>query len=394
MFGHGNYGNEATLAAVLARLDPTVFNPLLLTINPAEASSLHGVPAKSVGAPAYAGSGSRFSRVLRTLGNRLRYLVGAVRTAQQMDSIVIVGTGGLERTGAFGTPFEIWSLAVASRIFRRSFVLLNIGVDAPRDRISRFFIRTSGRFATYRSYRDTPSRNNMAGAGLSQAASDPVVTDLAFDVRPPRSATRDASEIVVGVMDYQGPDSADHSARTAYNNQLRALISALLVQNRIVTIVSGDDADLEVAHALASHFSPGRVSVSTAKTSDQLVQALSHAGAVIATRYHTLIFALMAGTPVVSIGYSTKHRAMLDQLDLPAPHSDASTFDPSIVASQARFLASETDALRTRIDSGVDNARLRLSHQWPELLTHIGHPGVADTSSTEQGTDRSSLAHE
>ncbi|GAA1999767.1 polysaccharide pyruvyl transferase family protein [Microbacterium ulmi] len=371
VFGRGNYGNEATLEAFLAQLDPARFSPVILTEEPEAASGLHGIPARLVGSPV-SGGGNRIARALGALRNRAAYLRHALRIVGDLDSVVVAGSGGLEIAHAFGTPFEIWGLSVATRIKRKGFVLLDVGVDRIADPLARRFIRSTAAHAAYRSYRDERSRACMRDNGLAAASSDPVVTDMAFSLRPPLADDRDPQLVVFGVIDYGGPDRPGPGpAHDSYVARCAAVIERLLTAGHRVVIVAGDDGDVSTGHEIAARFARGVVRVSDASTTDELVRVMSEARVVVASRYHTLIMAQMATTPVVSIGYNLKHLAMLEQLGVPAVHRDALDFDPDEVALLVEEAAANYDRLSVQVAEGVQAARERLEAHWPAVLAAI-----------------------
>ncbi len=376
VFGRGNFGNEATLAAFLDWLDPAEYEPVLFCEDPDRAAATHGVPARRLGSPADARGGPKPVRAAGTAVNRLLLLRGAVRAARSVDAVVVAGTGGLERygSGAFGTPFEIWALGRACALTGRPFVLLDVGVERLPRRLARLFVGDAGRVAAYRSYRDAASRSSMVANGLPAAGTDPVVTDLAFGLRPERAPDATQPTVALGVMDYWGRDSSRESSEAVhdrYRNSCAKLVAALQERGFAVRIVGGDDGDLEFAHRLVEDL-PDGIAVVEARTPDELVGELSQAHVVIAARYHTLIMALLAGTPAVSVGYGTKHRAMLDQLGLPDEHHDIESFDPETVAAAAAALAGDRANLSVAIDRAVTAARDRLDAERPVVHAVLG----------------------
>ncbi|MGA0567145.1 polysaccharide pyruvyl transferase family protein [Rathayibacter sp. KR2-224] len=371
VFGRGNFGNEATLTAFLERLDADVYEPVLFCEDPAVASALHGIPATSLGRPVEGRARSGLHRVLSAGLNRLHLLRGAISAARSVDVVVVAGTGGLERygSGAFGTPFEIWALAKGSSLMRRPFVLLDIGVEVLPRRLARFFVRGAGSAASYRSYRDAVARSSMVVNGLHKAASDAVVTDLAFGLEPARSAAAEHPTVALGVMDYWGRDSSHETSEAVhkrYAAQLTALTREFQSRGYQVRLIGGDDGDLEFAHVLSAGLADG-TPVVEARSPDELVAEMSSAHVVVASRYHTLIMALLAGTPSLSIGYADKHRAILDQLGLPGQHRDIESFDAHEVADAATALAAERTTWTERIDAAIDAARERLDQEWDQV---------------------------
>lgn len=367
VFGRGNFGNEATLAAFLGRLGGDDYAPVLFCEDPEAASALHNdVPAKRLGAPVVAPPRSRVLRIVKVATNRLGVVTRSIRAVGSVDTVVIAGTGGLERygSGAFGTPFEIWSLGIGCRLRRRPFVLLDVGVETLPRPMARFFVRGAARAAQYRSYRDEASRQSMLANG-ARAQRDAVVTDLAFSLSPERSPERGPRTVVVGVMDYWGRDD-DHDANALhldYTTRLTALVRGLGERGWRVRLVGGDNGDLPLAHRIAADATDFAVAVD-ASTPESLVAEMSAANVVVASRYHTLIMALLAGTPAISIGYSAKHAEILRQLDLPNTHRDIEKFDPAEMISLVETASDEAEQLGPRIDAAVRTARGKLNDQW------------------------------
>lgn len=369
LWGYGNYGNEATLAAFLTRLGDQEYRPILLTEAPKEAARLHQLSARNIGPAFVDAGGGLVRRALRIAGNRIGYLRAAFALVAELDAIVVPGTGGLERygSGAFGTPFEMWALGVASRLRRRPFVLLDIGVEHLPRRLARRFARGALRAATDCSFRDEPSRENaLAMAGRVRGGR--VATDLAFGLEPRLAPNRDARRVLLGVMDYWGRDSRSDAsaARESYLHRLSALVTLLGEHDRDVELVAGDAVDLRMARQLAEHTGTPLV-IHEASTPEALTELLSSAHVAVATRYHTLVLALLSGTPAVSIGYGEKHGALLRQLGLPEHHRDIEGFEPTEVAELVLRAAADFDRLSPRVLAGVAAARDRLRVQWPEV---------------------------
>ncbi|KZM79378.1 polysaccharide pyruvyl transferase family protein [Cellulosimicrobium sp. I38E] len=368
VFGTGNFGNEATLSALLQRFAPAPLVPVVLCERPDEARARHGVEAVALGPVVERSRAGRWGRLVGTARDRAGLLVGAVRTVRDLDAVVLAGTGCFERlgSGAWGVPYEIWALSLATRLRRRPFVVLDVGAETSPRATARAFVRSAARSARYRSFRDESSRSSMVAIGAA-APDDVVATDLAFglDLRsaPPPAAER---SLVLGVMAYRGrDDSQGADPEAAYRARVLRLVRLLDEAGWHVTLVGGDDVDLGFARSLEGL--PPHVAVVEARTPEELVALTGRAVVTVATRYHSVIMSLLAGTPVVSIGYGEKHRAVLLQLGLEDTHRDVETFDPVEVVAMVEDQARRHDEIRARIASGVADARERLDAQWPAV---------------------------
>jgi len=374
VYGRGNFGNEATLAALLQRLDHRQHAPVLFTEDPEEASRIHGVSARRIGRPVDAASGPRVIRLARAACNRLRFLASAMRHVAAVDAVVIGGTGPLEQygSGSFGTPYEIWCLGAACRLLRKPFLLVDIGAGVLPGAAGRFFVRGIARTASYRSYRDEASRESMRASGAHRVRADAVAADMAFALRPRMSAVRQPGLVVVGLMDYWGADSAFDATdeHASYRRRCVELVDRLTVRGYEVALVGGDEVDLAFAHTIAPETN-ARVRVVDAKTPDELAETMSEAAAVVATRFHTLVFALLSYTPVVSIGYDRKHLSVLEQFGISGSHFATDSFEPDAVVARVGEAIAAATSLRQKMVRGVDEARAKLDAQWPDIARSL-----------------------
>ena len=363
-FGCGNYGNEATLSAVLARLGRSEYDPIVFCDGPEEAARTHGVRARRLSArTAPHGPVGAAWRLLR------QALV-SFAACFRVDAVMIAGSGGLERygSGPFGFPFTIWVLSLGARIARRPFLMVDIGVQELPTALGRFFARKAGRSATYRSFRDDISRNAMVSMGVSAAIADDVIGDLVFGLPPERVPK--LGGVVVGVMDYRRRDAYGSQAvevHRQYVDRCRRLIESLRRSGHTVRVVGGDDADAVVGRELADQFRDGAVTYLDVSTPHELLAALAEADVAVASRYHTLVMSLLAGTPVIPIGYSAKHVAALHRLGLPTASFDIETFEPVEVALAVEGQLDNRDEVAGRIVSAVETARSRLDAEWLTL---------------------------
>lgn len=367
VFGTGNFGNEATLSALLERLRSPSWHTTLICEQPSAAAQDHGVPGVRMGPVADVSGRRRSTRIAGLAGNRLRTFFGALRVVRFMDSVVLAGTGSFERlgSGAWGVPFEMWSLATACLLFRRPLVILNVGAESLPRPSARFFVRQTSRAATYRSYRDESTRDALTSMG-GTGHGDVVATDLAFGLTVETRSEVAADMVVVGLMNYRGRDDTEHDrVETHYRHRVTVLIDLLRTDGFDVVVVGGDEVDLDFARSLSL---PQDVPIVEARTPQEIVDVVGRAAVTVATRYHTLIMSLLAGTPVASIGYGEKHRSMLLQLGLDDTHRDVESFDPAEVAALVRDLTERRATITPHIAEGTATARRLLDEQWADVV--------------------------
>jgi polysaccharide pyruvyl transferase WcaK-like protein len=369
-YGMGNLGNEACLGGFLRGLRAILpqARPWCLGTNPEEVAAQHDIPARTlmVGGPVHLPLGRRvLARLLDV--PRTWWLVGAA------DVIVVPGAGTLESSlGAanpFGLPYWMFVLGVMARVRRRPMMMLSIGAEKPRHWLTAFFFRRIMAATAYRSFRDQGSAEAVRTLTHGRVTG-PVYPDLAFGLpRHSGGVERVPGRVVVGVIKVGPPHRS--SVATAYESGLVKVLSVLAAAGDTIRLVVGDVADFPIAERLAkqardlSGVSAERVAVARAEDQAALVMEMSRAEVVIATRYHNVIAALQAGTPVVSLGYAEKHAALLDRFGLSGYHQSMEAFDADMLLRQvselrARHGITDHNIVMTELENALNEQYRRL----------------------------------
>ena len=93
-------------------------------------------------------------------------------------------------------------------------------------------------------------------------------------------------------------------------------------------LIIGDEVDRPVLERVAARFADDdRVAVETPGDLEGVVRLLAHADAVIATRFHNVIAALLSARPTVAISYADKTRDLMDRVGLGEYVMDAADVD-------------------------------------------------------------------
>jgi polysaccharide pyruvyl transferase WcaK-like protein len=372
LFGTGNFGNEATLSTVLERMGDRAA-VLVVSEGAERVRRERGVGAVQL-VPPFTGSRKSVPGMLGLAANRVSALFRAWAIAGDVDAVVVAGCGVWERLGAgpFGTPFEIWCLAAAARIRRRTFVLLDVGVQRQDAWLTRSLVRQVSRWSAYRSVRDELSRQALLAMRAGDP-DDPVVADLVLGAAGSRSEPGErggGSEppvVVLGVMTYFAED--DDPARRAeiydrYVDRSVLLVDLLDAAGYRVVLVGGDEYDLPTARRVAA---ASAARVSSAGDLRDLQALMTGAAAVIGARYHTLVIAALAGAPVIALAYGTKHGELLRLLGSGDLSFDIETFVPSVVAGAVERAVRERDGRLAEAERGLAVARAGLDREWESV---------------------------
>lgn len=324
--GSGNLGNDASLETVLDwfRREHPEAELSCITLAPEVIRARYGIEARSL---SWSRPGDGPARPLARLGRLAGRAVDLPRSlalAGSADAVIVPGMGVLEESlgvRPWGLPLWLYLLALACRLRRRPFVLLDVGAEPATNRLTRrLFVATAG-LASHLSYRDEWSALSMRQAGGREP--DLIAPDLAFAHPDPTPAAPRPGLIVVGVMAYH---DGDHDGGPAFDRYLAALTEALphlLDQGDRLVLLGGDGEDIAVAEQLAVRLrtarpglDPAAVTVRDVTDFAGLCREMAPAEAVIATRFHNLVCALRLARPTVSVGYAEKNTRLMREVGL------------------------------------------------------------------------------
>jgi polysaccharide pyruvyl transferase WcaK-like protein len=376
LFGIGNFGNEASLAAAVVATRRALTKARVTTIsaNPVRVEAEHGIPGVWIDPSGRLGhlvTGGRLRRlVLRPLLEVAR-LVLAVRHLRRIDLVIVPGTGVLDDYGQRPDqfPLSVARWAAAARVARTRLVYLGIGAGPIAHPVSRRLMRFGASQAAFISYRDEGSRRFMASIGRD-TASDEVWPDLVFaQERDLGGLPRDDRPFTValGVMNYKGWSGTSDEAHARYIARMTDLGAALRAARYALQFVIGEDSDLQAARIVAKRLGEPEATVVHAVDLEDVCATLETADVLVSSRYHNLIAALLTGVPAVSLSYADKNDQLLGAFGLGEFCHGIETFDIDRVLAQLdtirRHHAALADGIRRRVTETRQEVRELLDRE-------------------------------
>jgi polysaccharide pyruvyl transferase WcaK-like protein len=387
-FGVGNLGNDASLLEMVQwvqRCEPEALI-MVLCPGPATIQQRYHLPALPTRAHRPDGRifAGRAGRLLR-LPYRLVDVARAVRLAGSIDALIVPGTGILDDYGGekpSGWPLTLLLWIGAARLRGARTALVAIGAGPLGHPLSRYLAKAVSRTAGYLSLRDQTSRDFMRSTGLV-VPEDRVAADIVFSSVAPTNGdamTVRRPLVAVCVMKYRGWDPAQWSGGIG-DMHIRNMVelSAWLLKEgyrvRLVTADAGDASATEKvafgAHALAPRLAQHFLEVAKADSLADLMDLLLDAKAVVATRYHSVISALICGKPTISIGYAEKNDELMASVGLGEFCQHVEHLDMQRLQMQILDLMENEDRLCRLIDEYVGRHRRRLQVEEACVRQHL-----------------------
>jgi polysaccharide pyruvyl transferase WcaK-like protein len=369
LFGIGNFGNEATLAAALEATARALPGAAISTIcpDPARTRTEHGVPGVSMipsGRYRRLTSGRRLHRILLRPVLEVARLAFAVRHLRTVDLMVVPGTGILDDYGQHPAqlPLDLARWSIAARIAGTRLVYLAVGAGPIVHPVSRRLMRLALAQAAFCSFRDEGSRRFMASIGR-RSRGDEVWPDLVFalgeEVSGGQSKTRPFT-VALGIMDYRGWTGADGDAARVherYVERMTALAARLRAEGYRVRLIIGDEVDLAAVQAVEARLADPSVEIVPSQSFTDVAAAVVTTDVVISSRYHNLVAAILAGVPAISLSYANKNDLLLDTFGLTDYCQPIETFDIGVVLAHVDAIRADHAALVTELRRRVEATR-------------------------------------
>jgi polysaccharide pyruvyl transferase WcaK-like protein len=193
--------------------------------------------------------------------------------------------------------------------------------------------------------------------------------DVAFALRPRGNEDTDASAngAAVGVTVINALPGVGAAGYRAYRDSLRdGLLEALRGRKEEVAVISqvaasSKDSDVDAATQLASELDAAGLRarfVDLGGLSDASLSSFyGRFELVVATRLHSGILALCAGTPIVALSYLPKTDGVLERLGMANLVQPAAGLDPRALAATVRDALEKRDELRALVAERIGEAR-------------------------------------
>jgi polysaccharide pyruvyl transferase WcaK-like protein len=397
ILGAGNSGNDASLETVLAYLREAHPDAVLdaLCGGPERVQASYGIDATPLfWYQKYENRVSGLTAgVLKAAGKGID-VARTISWVRGHDAVIVPGAGALEATlpmRAWQFPFALFTLASSGKLFGTKVALVSVGADTISSRAMRWLSNSTARLVSYRSYRDTYSRDAMRQRGIDTAG-DSVYPDLVFGVPTPPYDPGDPQLVGVGVMAYYGgPDDRPQADQihAAYVGKMTRFTGWLVDTGRDVRLFGGDSKfDVAVAEQIAAEvrssrpdLDPPRITVEPLSSYQELLRRMAPVGLVVATRYHNVMGALKLCKPTIALGYSRKFLPLMGDMGLAEFNQFAHSLDVDRLIEQFTELESRRTELTQLMAERNETNQRSLDHQFAvlsDLLFPVGRPVSAE----------------
>jgi polysaccharide pyruvyl transferase WcaK-like protein len=392
LLGSGNLGNDASFEVVLTYLRAHHPNAVLdaMCMGPERVTNEYGLDA--VPLQWYQKYQDRFRGPAAAAFKVLGKGIDAYRTAswaRRHDVVIVPGMGVLEASlplKASGFPYAMFLLCASGKLFKTKVALVSVGATVINQRLTRRLFDWAAQLAFYRSYRDAASREAMRQRGLD-VTRDHVFTDLVFGLPVPSSGPSDTRTVGVGVMAYFGSNDDRGQAdqvHAQYIDAITSFVSWLIDTGHQAQLFWGDDVDRTAAQEILAglrqqrpDLDPGSIVAEPFSSLRELINAMTSVGAVVGTRYHNVLSALILSKPTMSLGYSSKHDCLMADMGLPEFALSARALDADGLIQKFTELESRSTELELVLEESNKQRVHDVNRQFAELSSVLFASGGA-----------------
>lgn len=390
-FGAGNFGNEATLQAMIwnvRRLIPDV-EVACATTSPCKVTEDYGIVALPVSEVVVKSWDLRnpLARLVRKLligiPSEIFRWFKAIRALWHIDMLVVVGTGLLTDSFCLGSwgPYSVFKWSVAAKISRCKLFFVSSGAGPLDTSIGRALIKLSLSLADFRSFRDQATVEYLRGIGFRRNA-DRIFPDLAFSLPPAdlsQVLPRNGRPVIgLGLMDFgalYGVEKTTRDQYSAYFETLIGFVKWLIDRGYDIRLLIGDVADEPSVSDFKSRLSEAaipmdRVIAERVISAENLLSQVNATEFVIATRFHNVLFSLFLNKPAIAISFHHKCSSLMSQMGLSDYCQDIHNLSGEKLTEQFLKLEKHSQTLKQMIHAKAQQCRGALEEQYVLIQSH------------------------
>lgn len=333
-YGFGNAGDEAVLDGILTGLNVAAKKKgieLKITVLSADPET------------------TRKSRSVNAVNRTSIKLIFSV--LRNTDAFILGGGSLLQDVTGRGLSVPYYAgLSILAKILGKKVVFYAQGIGPVKKYANRLIVHIAASLADFLSVRDNGSLLELRGLGVSRKTvhltADPAFALLAdADSQSLREALKKLPDKpILGVMlrNWPGIEDALDKMGTVCDALAKELDLA------IALIPMQKIQDLEICRKLHDILDTDSFIIDDDLPPAEMIALYERFSLVLGMRLHALIFAAIAGVPMLGIGYDPKINAFLAQMGMPLS-SDTASVSATLLAEQGFKLWNDREIIRGRL---------------------------------------------
>jgi polysaccharide pyruvyl transferase WcaK-like protein len=316
-----------------------------------------------------------------------KYFPQFYKSLKGIDLLLITGSNQIVDNfgGPWDFPYNLFKWSILSKLAGTKLYYISVGAGPINSRLSCFFLRWALRLADYISLRDNPSKQLIEKIGFHGKSY--VYPDLAHSLNFNRSEfiaknlhLNNSTLPVIGInpLPMYNPEYWWISDQNKYNSYLKRLsvyCSQLISEGYPVFFFATQPRDNAVIDDVLNALKPelahrviGFQEKISGHTVDNLMEKISHADIIIATRFHATVLAFVAEKPVIALYYYRKARDLMMEMGQDQYSLDIDNFTSEELWNCLKKLEKNFNDEVKKIKEKNKSLRGSLNEQYDRLL--------------------------
>ena len=163
------------------------------------------------------------------------------------------------------------------------------------------------------------------------------------------------SYICITFVDWYYPRFNRELMQDRYIKEMQLIIHKILEHTSYkLYVVNQVSSDIPIAEKILSAFDTDRIFLDRSNLETrEVMQIISHSSALIGSRFHSCVFALLSQTPLISSAYTHKSTGIMKTLGLYEYVFDINTFVASDIFEKLNFVLATKDEFKQRLHLGI-----------------------------------------
>lgn len=301
---------------------------------------------------------------------------------RDLDALIVCGSGQLEDYGGpWGYPYTIMKWVLLAKSMGVKVFVTSVGAGPPVHNLSFWMYKKALRKADYISYRDDWSKQVIEDRipGIDGF----IYPDLAHSLKvlPVNGhPQKDQKTVAINAVPIDLKSHMNEGLQEnfdIYTKQLVELVRHVLHLGFSVKFFNGHPTDLSVAEEVISRLEksrdaiPGEVTIIKNDSVQDLINTLSQADLIVATRFHSILLPLLLGKPVLGLCYHEKSQKLLEEVGLGEYCIDLNELSGQDMSVKFDLLRANLEEAKKKLASNYKSYAAPLSEQWDRVADEI-----------------------
>ncbi|NGP76689.1 polysaccharide pyruvyl transferase family protein [Balneolaceae bacterium YR4-1] len=321
-----------------------------------------------------------FLYLLGNIGSEIRFLRNAREQLKNLDALIICGSHQCvdTRGGPWGHPYTLFKWIFLAKSTDAKVLIMSIGGGPILHTLSFWMLKKALIRANYLSYRDVGSKKLIEE--YINGPEGPVYPDLAHGLKTkPDDTLRSDKQKTVAINLMPVYDSRYYPISNPekygnYLDQIAKFIDKVIEQGFRVYLYNNHTSDLLVIDDMLARLKNTesidmeKVYVFRNEKVEDLINTISSADVIVATRFHSIVLPLNMCKPVLGICYHRKSKELLNDVGFENSYVDINKFTAEELYMKFNATLENITYVKENLEYQKQRYSTLIEEQWEQVV--------------------------